>query len=734
MAEIASAYVSLMASARGFGKQIDSQISGDVNSSGKKAGIGFGKIFAGAAALGVGAAAVGIFKGAIEQASGLEEAGTKINAIFGEKGSAAVQKYADAGAKALGQNRLAVLDSAATFGTMGKAAGLGGTELAKFSTGFATLSTDLASFNNSTPEEATEALGAALRGEAEPIRRFGVLLDDATLRNEALKLGLVKTTKEALTPQQKVLAAQAAIYKQTSDAQGDFQRTSGGLANQQRILSAQWTDMKGVIGSALLPAVTSLFTTMNGRVIPAVTGFIAGIKSGTGAGGQFAAIMGAIASVLGRVTSFVMQNKAAVGTFVGVIGTVIVVTKAWRAAQLALNFILSANPIGLVVVAIAALAAGLVFAYKKSTTFRNIVDGAFSAVKVVAASVASFFTTKVPAAFNVVRNAAASALGWVKSNWPIILAVLTGPFGIAALLIVKNWDRIKAGGVAVLDFIKSMPGKILGFFSNAGTLLLTVGNQIIDGLTAGIRAAAGRVMDAVDAVINAIPAKIRKLMGIASPSKVTTVIGQQIMDGLKMGFDKNGKKVIERMKAHVEKIKSTFDTLKSDMASLSDAVASAFNPDMFGVLGKAADDLGPATTALQEFMSGLSGNNSNLTTMLAAFDQLKAAGASTAFLNGLMRSGNTALATQLATAGPAAIKGASALFDENASLGDKLGNKVAVNEYGVEIRDEMKALNKAMNDAPKKYAKALEPLLENIGRAVGRELNSVAANSGRRNK
>ena len=99
-----------------------------------------------------------------------------------------------------------------------------------------------------TPKETLEALRSGLSGEAEPMRAYGVLLDDASMRTQALKMGLISTTKEALTPQQKVLAAQAQIFKQTSDAQGDFTRTSGGLANQQRILQASFGDLSAQIG------------------------------------------------------------------------------------------------------------------------------------------------------------------------------------------------------------------------------------------------------------------------------------------------------------------------------------------------------------------------------------------------------------------------------------------------------------------------------------------------------
>ena len=90
------------------------------------------------------------------------------------------------------------------------------------------------------------------------------------MRQKALALGLIKTTKEALTPQQKVLAAQAAIMEQTSDAQGDFARTSGGLANQQRIMSATFADASAKLGEKLLPVITQIVSWINEKLFPAI--------------------------------------------------------------------------------------------------------------------------------------------------------------------------------------------------------------------------------------------------------------------------------------------------------------------------------------------------------------------------------------------------------------------------------------------------------------------------------
>jgi uncharacterized protein YukE len=192
---------------------------------------------------------------AIKAASDMQESLSKVNVVFG-RGAREVEKFADSAAKNLGQSKQAVLEAAGVFGTFGKAAGLAGEDLALFSNDFTQLATDLASFNNTTPEEAVQAIGAALRGEAEPLRRYGVLLNDATLKQEALTLGIYDG-KGALTAQQKILAAQAAIYKQTGDAQGDFMRTSDGLANSTRTLSAYFKDFQARLGAQFLQQATT---------------------------------------------------------------------------------------------------------------------------------------------------------------------------------------------------------------------------------------------------------------------------------------------------------------------------------------------------------------------------------------------------------------------------------------------------------------------------------------------
>lgn len=228
-------------------------------------------------------AAVAFGVSAVKAASDFNETVSKTEVVFGAI-SAQVKDFSRTAARELGISRTAALDAAATFAIFGKSAGLAGKDLANFSTDFVKLAADLASFNNTSVDEAITALGAALRGENEPIRKFGVLLNDAALKAAAMELGIYRGTG-ALTAQQKVLAAQKVIYEQTGDAQGDFARTSGGLAGQMKILSATVDDVKTNLGRALIPVVQTVVTWFNTHVTPAVERVTAAIgEDGFGAG------------------------------------------------------------------------------------------------------------------------------------------------------------------------------------------------------------------------------------------------------------------------------------------------------------------------------------------------------------------------------------------------------------------------------------------------------------------
>jgi hypothetical protein len=263
--------------------------------------------------LGVTLPLTGIAVAATKAASDLGETMNKIDVLFGSS-SNKIKDWSTTTAASLGQSRTAALNGAADFAVFGKSAGLAGDDLVKFSKQNVQLASDMASFFNTSPEEAVTAIGAAFRGEAEPIRKYGVLINDVSLKQEAMALGIIKTTSEALTPQQRVLAAQALIMAQTSAAQGDFARTSDGLANSTRIMKAQFEDSLATLGERFLPLaqqgvniVTGLVTAFNGLPAPMQNAIVA-FGAIAAAAGPVLKIGGEITQVVGKIGPSMIES------------------------------------------------------------------------------------------------------------------------------------------------------------------------------------------------------------------------------------------------------------------------------------------------------------------------------------------------------------------------------------------------------------------------------------------
>ncbi len=194
---------------------------------------------------------------AVKAASDLNESITKTQAVFG-KSAKAMLKWSETSATAMGMSRQQALEASATFGNLFIAMKLPQKGAVDMARGLTLLAADIASFNNVPIEEALAALRSGLTGEIAPLRRFGVNLTDATLKEKAFAMGLTKTTVGALKPAAKAQAAYALIMEQTATTQGDFARTSEGLANKTRILRAQLTDIAAKLGTELLPVITDL--------------------------------------------------------------------------------------------------------------------------------------------------------------------------------------------------------------------------------------------------------------------------------------------------------------------------------------------------------------------------------------------------------------------------------------------------------------------------------------------
>lgn len=325
--------------------------------------------------------------------------------------------------------------------------------------------------------------------------------------------------------------------------------------------SATVSALSGILGGSLFAG--KAYQDALGNWHDATGRFITAQRAAEINGGRFSAVMktkvipalksAAVATVSYTKTALVAAASGArqAAVFVATKTAMLAAaaaTKVATAAQWLLNVALTANPIGLVIVAIAALVAGLVIAYKKSETFRKIVDGAFRAVK----------------------KAAEFAFNWIKDNWKLLLAIITGPIGLAVYAVAKNWDRIKSAAGAVIGWFRdnwknilailtgpfgiavrfitsrwddivgvfnNARDRITGFFSGAKDWLFDAGKSIIQGLIDGITnmvtAPVGGLKNALGAITDQIP----DWKGPATrDAKLLTGNGELIMRSLNKGL------------------------------------------------------------------------------------------------------------------------------------------------------------------------------------------------------
>ncbi len=221
------------------------------------------------------------------------------------KMEASARAWSDSLSASLGLNAYDLRKNVGMLNVMFNSMGLGEQEAYDMSTSMVQLANDMASFYNLDTEEAFTKLRAGITGETEPLKRLGILVDEQTVAQYALKSGISKTGKE-LTQQQKLQARYGAIMEQTAKAQGDLARTMDSPTNQLRRLNAEFDLAKIALGQALQPALIA--------VLPHVTNFASGLtrmlKGGSGGdplSGTINDLAGATAAIKSRVDMSIVE-------------------------------------------------------------------------------------------------------------------------------------------------------------------------------------------------------------------------------------------------------------------------------------------------------------------------------------------------------------------------------------------------------------------------------------------
>ena len=220
-----------------------------------------GNIVGKLAAAGIGSILLSWGKAAVQAASDLEEVQNVVDTVFGTS-SKQIETWAKNAGTQFGLTETQAKKFTSTLGAMMKSSGLAGDEIVGMSTDLAGLAADMASFYNMDFETAFEKIRSGISGETMPLKQLGINMSVANLEAFALAQGLEKTFSQMDQGEQTMLRYQY-IMQATSDAQGDFARTTDGYANGVRMLETNLTNLRTKLGDVLLTVVNPLIKGIN---------------------------------------------------------------------------------------------------------------------------------------------------------------------------------------------------------------------------------------------------------------------------------------------------------------------------------------------------------------------------------------------------------------------------------------------------------------------------------------
>jgi len=312
-------------------------------------------------------------KESIKLASDLNEVQNVVDTTFGSSANT-INDWSKQALKAYGLSELQAKQFSGTMGAMLKSSGVAGEGMIKMSENLAALSGDFASFYNLKQEEAFEKIRSGISGETEPLKQLGINMSVANLEAFALSKGIT-TSYEKMDQASQTILRYNYLMSVSKDAQGDFAKTQGQYANQQRLFDTNLKQASATIAAKALPYLTQLLQKGNNFI----NNFdIAGAAEKAG---HWFSIMGDSikwvydhSNILIPVLSGLAFSIAALK----VVGMVNGLMDAWKAstfamtlAQQGLNVALRENPIGLVITAIGLLVAAGVYLWQNWDTVRT---------------------------------------------------------------------------------------------------------------------------------------------------------------------------------------------------------------------------------------------------------------------------------------------------------------------------------------------------------------------------
>ena len=422
------------------------------------------------------------FKSIVSSASDLNEASNAMNVVF-EDGGASIEKFGETSASVIGMARSDFYQLAAVQGAALKNYGMSNQEAADETMKLGVRAADMASIFNTDVDSAMSAIASLMRGESEPIKRYGVSISEAAVNAKLMAQGLDKLEGQELLAA-KAQARLAIFYEQTNQFAGDFANTSDQLANGSRILTAQLKDEAAAFGTQLLPYV------------------LKGIQFFSGLLSKFQSL----SPVQQKWIGIILLTVAAIGPLLMIIGSVITALSAIIPVITAVAGVLT-FPLIAIIAAVIAIIALLYLAWQNN----------WGGIREITAEVVQWISDFIGEVMTFISDLTNGQLGewsaiwsrtmgaiqaivniWVqnvKLVWAMFKAFLSGDFTRAGQLFRQIWDNsmkaikiaVKTGWANIKSFFSGAVASLKVWF--AGIDWKVVGTNLIESIAKGLTGA-----------------------------------------------------------------------------------------------------------------------------------------------------------------------------------------------------------------------------------------------------
>lgn len=418
----------------------------------------------------------------ITAAGDLQQSIGGVDAVF-DTSSSKVNAWAANAADAVGLSQNSYNQLATVIGAQLTNAGFSLDDAADKTNNLIGMSADLAATFGGTTADAVSSLSAAFRGEYDSIEKYGLSIKESTIQSRLAEQGLSDLTGEAYN-QARALELMKMLSEQTAGAQGMFASEVDTLQGQQQRLTAEFENQQAALGTALLPAMTELvgmardilpgaFSVL-GSVLAGIISVISDLASyyqdnaswinvlattvgvltaawliyrGVAAG--IAAVQLAITAATYGTQGAMLVTGAATAIYNGIMNAMKVATVVATAVQWAWNAALTANPIGVIIMLIAALVAGIIWFFTQTELGQQIWSNFMTWLQEAWTNVSAFFTalwTTIVEIFTTAWNAIVDFLTpvieFIASFIRTYVEIYINIFLVLAAVLKTVWEAI----------------------------------------------------------------------------------------------------------------------------------------------------------------------------------------------------------------------------------------------------------------------------------------------------